>query len=163
MGLDLRPKRPSSKTLKRWNNLHRRQPLADLRTSGVIVHLVPWTSLQTLGTRTAERKRQKNESLKKEGEKVKCEPTVQISVSVRQARTESTGADTQQQNTQWAANNYKHASHLHQNKPRLTTSGIHPHSTSPRQRNYTAWRRKTRYDITARVSVQPQLSNFPTL
>ena len=83
-------KRHSSKTLKRWNNLHRRRPLVVLRTSGVFVHLAPGTSRRalgyvhvlsnfwhthTLGTRTAETKRKKEsqkkkvKSLKKEGRK----------------------------------------------------------------------------------------------
>ena len=77
-------KRQSSKTFKRWSNLHRRRPLAVLRTSGVIVHLAPGASRRalgyvrsnfwhthTLGTRTAEtkRKRKKNQSSKKEGRK----------------------------------------------------------------------------------------------
>ena len=61
-------KRHSSKTPKRWNNLHRRRPLAVLRTSGVIVHLAlgvlgyilsNFWHTHTLGTRTAETKRKK--------------------------------------------------------------------------------------------------------
>ena len=96
-------KRHSSKTLKRWNNLHRRRPLVVLRTSGVIVHLAPGTSgralgyvhvlsnfwhTHTLGTRTAETKRKKKPKLKERRKKKiirekKCNPTVQISVSMR--------------------------------------------------------------------------------
>ena len=71
--------RQSSKTFKRWSNLHRRRPLAVLRTSGVIVHLAPgrgasrralgyvrsnfWHT-HTLGTRTAETKRKKKKKIK---------------------------------------------------------------------------------------------------
>ena len=94
-------KRQSSKTFKRWSNLHRRRPLAVLRTSGVIVHLAPGASRRALGyvrsnfgTRTLlahaqrRRKKKKNQSSKKEGRKIKirekkCDPTVQISVSMR--------------------------------------------------------------------------------
>ena len=79
-------KRQSSKTFKRWSNLHRRRPLAVLRTSGVIVHLAlgaPHRALgyvlsnfwhtHTLGTRTAEtkRKRKKKKSKLKERRKKK--------------------------------------------------------------------------------------------
>ena len=96
-------KRQLSKTFKRWSNLHRRRPLAVLRTSGVIVHLAPGASCRTLGyvrsnfwhthtlgTRTAEtkRKRKKIKAQRKKEEKIiirekKCDPTVQVSVSMR--------------------------------------------------------------------------------
>ena len=75
-------KRQSSKTFKRWSNLHRRRPLAVLRTSGVIVHLAPGASRRalgyvrsnfwhthTLGTRTAETKRKKKSKLKERRKK----------------------------------------------------------------------------------------------
>ena len=77
--------RQSSKTFKRWSNLHRRRPLAVLRTSGVIVHLAPGRERhfellvmydQTFGTRTLlahaqqrrkeKKKKKKNQSSKKE-------------------------------------------------------------------------------------------------
>ena len=101
--------RQSSKTFKRWSNLHRRRPLAVLRTSGVIVHLAPGRERhvellvmydQTFGTRTllahaqqrrkekrTKKKKKKKKSKLKEGRKIirekKCDPTVQISVSMR--------------------------------------------------------------------------------
>ena len=84
------------------SDLHRRRPLAVLRTSGVIVHLAPGASCRalgyvrsnfwhthTLGTRTAETKRKKKiKAQRKKEEKIiirdeKCDPTVQISVSMR--------------------------------------------------------------------------------
>ena len=70
-------KRQSSKTFKRWSNLHRRRPLAVLRTLGVIVHLAPGASrralgyvyYQTFGTRTllahAQRRRKEREKKSK--------------------------------------------------------------------------------------------------
>ena len=70
--------RQSSKTFKRWSNLHRRRLLAVLRTSGVIVHLAPGASRRalgyvrsnfwhthTLGTRTAETKRKRRKKKSK--------------------------------------------------------------------------------------------------
>ena len=102
---------------------------------------------QTFGTRTLlahaqrRRKEKKIKAQRKKEEKIKirekkCDPTVQISVSMNEiSANESTDADTRKQNTQWASNNHKHASHLRLHKPRLTTSGIHRHSTSPRQRD----------------------------
>ena len=90
-------KRQLSKMFKRWSNLHRRRPLAVLRTSGVIVHLAPGASRRALGyvrsnfwhTHSGdEKKEKKNQSSKKEGRKIiirekKCDPPVQISVSMR--------------------------------------------------------------------------------
>ena len=159
-------KRHLSKMLKCWNNLHRRRPLADLRTPGVIVHLAPRTSRQTRGTRTLLARAQQRGKEKRKRErrkKRKGEPTVQVSVSMRHARTKAPARTRSSRTRNEPHNNYEHASHLHLNKPRLTKSGIHPHSLSPRQRNYTARRRQAHYDITATVSIQPQLSNFPTL
>ena len=62
-------KRYSRKSLKLWNNHHRRQPLADLSTLGIIVHLALWTPSSwsrtiKLGTRTAKRKRKKMKAQK---------------------------------------------------------------------------------------------------
>ena len=84
----------SSKTFKRWSNLHRRRPFAVLRTSGVIVHLAPGASCRalgyvrsnfwhkhTLGTCPAETwKKIKAQKRKKIIREKKCDPTVQISV-----------------------------------------------------------------------------------
>ena len=72
--------RQSSKTFKRWSNLHRRRPLAVLRTSGVIVHLAPGRERhvellvmydQTFGTRTllAHAQQRRKEKKKKRKEK----------------------------------------------------------------------------------------------
>ena len=94
-------KRHSSKTLKRWNNLHRRRPFAALRTSGVIVHLALGTSRRTW-LRTIKllahahtwhmysgdvKKEKKIKALKKMEEKIilrekKRDPIVQVSVSI---------------------------------------------------------------------------------
>ena len=91
---------------------------------------------------------------------MKFKPTVQISINTRQAWTKALA---------WAHKAAEHAMSHQQlqtcitsapklaNMPRLTTSGIHPHSTSPRQRNCTAPRRQARHDVIARVSVQPTL------
>ena len=81
-----RCKRHSSKTLKRWNNLHRRRPLAVLRTLGVSgtpgTGNVTVTSSSWLRTiklwhthtllahaQRSDEKNEKNQSLKKEGRK----------------------------------------------------------------------------------------------
>ena len=77
--------RQSSKTFKRWSNLHRWQPLAVLRMSGVIVHLAPGASRRALGLCTIKllahahswythsgdekKEKKKNQSSKKEGRK----------------------------------------------------------------------------------------------